>query len=92
VSACSARAPSFSSSRAVFIPIFALPLFVDPIWWADRFGWETEGPRDLVVYFGRCLGALALAIMLIALRAARDPAALAVAALLCRPPRPGGDA
>ena len=60
---------------AVFIPVFALPLFSDPVWWAERFGWDTDGPRDLVVYFGRCLGAVALAIAILALRAARDPAA-----------------
>ena len=74
---------------ALFIPVFALPLFIDPIWWAERFGWETEGPRDLAVYFGRCLGAVALAIAVIALRAASDPPAhrwlfdlLALSALL----------
>ncbi|MFL5907738.1 MAG: hypothetical protein ACJ75Z_09105, partial [Solirubrobacterales bacterium] len=59
---------------AIFIPVFALPLFIDPIWWAERFGWDTDGPRDLTVYFGRCLGAVALAIALIAVRAIRDPA------------------
>ena len=60
---------------AVFIPLIALPLFIDPIWWAERFGWDTEGPRDLAVYLGRCLGAVALTITLLALWAARDPAA-----------------
>lgn len=59
---------------AVFIPIIALPLFIDPVWWADRFGWETDGAGELTDYLGRCLGAVALAISLIALRAARDPA------------------
>jgi hypothetical protein len=59
----------------VFIPVFALPLFVDPIWWAERFGWETAGASDLTNYLGRCLGAVALAIALIALAAAREPAA-----------------
>jgi hypothetical protein len=54
---------------AVFIPVFALPLFIDPVWWAERFGWDTEGSND------RCLGAVALAIALVALRAIRDPAA-----------------
>jgi hypothetical protein len=58
---------------ALFLPVFAIPLFVDPIWWAERFGWETDGPRDLAVYFGRCLGAVATAIALVALRASRDP-------------------
>jgi nitrate reductase gamma subunit len=74
---------------AVFIPIFALPLFVDPLWWGERFGWQTEGASDLATYLGRCLGAVALAIGLIALLAMRDPASnrwlfdlLAVSALL----------
>ena len=59
---------------AVFLPLIALPLFIDPIWWAEQFGWDTEGPRDLTVYLGRCLGAVALAITLLALWASRDPA------------------
>jgi hypothetical protein len=73
----------------LFIPVFALPLFVDPIWWAERFGWEPAGAGDLTKYLGRCLGAVALAISLVALGAVRDPAAnrglfdlLALAALL----------
>jgi thiol:disulfide interchange protein len=60
---------------AVFIPVFALPLLIDPIWWAERFGWDTAGAGDLTNYLGRCLGAVALAIAIVALRAARDPAA-----------------
>lgn len=59
---------------AVFLAVFAGPLFADPYWWAERFGWDT-GPRtDLGVYFGRCLGAVALAISATALWASRDPA------------------
>jgi hypothetical protein len=73
----------------VFISLFAIPLFVDPIWWGERFGWDTDDAGDLTRYLGRCLGAVALAISVITLRAARDPAAhrwlfdlLALAALL----------
>jgi len=58
----------------VFVPVFALPLFIDPIWWAERFGWDTDGPRELTVYLGRCLGAVALAITILALLASRNPA------------------
>ncbi|HET8975859.1 MAG TPA: hypothetical protein VFN15_04440 [Solirubrobacterales bacterium] len=58
---------------AVFIPVFALPLFIDPVWWAERFGWDTGGAGDLTNYLGRCLGAVALAIAVIAARASRDP-------------------
>lgn len=74
---------------AVFIPVFALPLFIDPVWWARMFGWDTAGPDDLVNYLGRCLGAVALAISIVALRAVPDPSQhrwlfdlLALAALL----------
>jgi hypothetical protein len=59
----------------VFVPLFALPLFVDPYWWGDLFGWDTGSRSDLTVYLGRCLGAVALAIALVALLAARDPTA-----------------
>ena len=60
---------------AVFLPVFAIPLFADPYWWGDVFGWDTEPRTDLTVYLGRCLGAVALAIAGVALLAARDPAA-----------------
>ena len=28
-----------------FLVVFALPLFLDPVWWAELFGWETDGRR-----------------------------------------------
>jgi hypothetical protein len=59
----------------VFIPVFAVPLFIDPYWWGDVFGWNTDQQSDLGAYLGRCLGAVALAISVSALQAARDPAA-----------------
>ena len=60
---------------AVFIPVFALPLFIDPYWWGDVFGWDTGSRSDLTAYLGRCLGAVALAIAVVALLAAREPTA-----------------
>ena len=57
----------------VFLPVFALPLFIDPYWWADRFGWDTGAETDLGRYFGRCLGAVAIAVAGTALLASRDP-------------------
>lgn len=57
----------------VFLPLFAVPLFIDPYWWAERFGWDTGPETDLGNYLGRCLGALAIAIAGTALFAARDP-------------------
>lgn len=59
----------------VFIPLFALPLFIDPYWWGDVFGWDTGSRSDLTAYLGRCLGAVALAIAVVALLAAREPTA-----------------
>lgn len=58
----------------VFLPLFAVPLFIDPYWWAERFGWDTGPETDLGNYLGRCLGALAIAIAGTALFAVRDPA------------------
>jgi len=58
---------------ATFIPVFAVPLFVDPYWWGDAFGWDTANQTDLGDYLGRCLGAIALAIGIVAIHAARDP-------------------
>ena len=60
---------------AVFIPVFALPLFIDPYWWGDVFGWDTGSRSDLTAYLGRCLGAVALAIAVVAGLAAREPTA-----------------
>jgi len=58
---------------AIFLPVFAIPLFIDPYWWAERFGWDTGPETDLGNYLGRCLGAVAIAIVGTALFAARDP-------------------
>ena len=61
------------TTAAVFTPIFALPLLLDPYRWARAFGWRTEPETDVGLYFGRCLGALATANCVQAARAARDP-------------------
>lgn len=59
----------------LFLVVFALPLLIAPFAWADAFGWDV-GPRtDLAAYFGRCLGALATAVTVVALGASRNPAA-----------------
>ena len=59
----------------VFLPLFALPLLLHPYAWARRFGWPDEPETDVGRYFGRCLGAVAVALSGGALAAARDPAA-----------------
>jgi hypothetical protein len=58
----------------VFLPVFALPLLLHPYRWARAFGWRSEPETDVGLYFGRCLGAVATAIMVQALRASREPA------------------
>ncbi|MDQ3936616.1 MAG: hypothetical protein M3340_18500 [Actinomycetota bacterium] len=56
----------------LFLVVFAIPLFLVPFEWAEAFGWDVER-SDLGSYFGRCLGALAIAISGQALWASRDP-------------------
>jgi hypothetical protein len=50
--------------------VFALPIFLTPLAWARRFGWQIPEHTDLAVYFGRCLGAFVLVVELLMLRAA----------------------
>jgi hypothetical protein len=57
----------------VFLPIFAIPLLLHPYAWARRFGWRSEPETDVGRYFGRCLGALAVAVTGASLSASRDP-------------------
>jgi len=57
----------------IFLPIFAIPLLVHPYAWARRFGWRDEPETDVGRYFGRCLGALAVALTGTALVASRNP-------------------
>ena len=57
----------------VLLPLIAIPLFIDPYWWAERFGWDTGPETDLGNYLGRCLGAVALAVVGTAVAASRDP-------------------
>jgi hypothetical protein len=59
----------------LFLVVFALPLLVAPFTWAEWFGWDVGPHTDLTAYFGRCLGAVATAITIVALAAARAPAA-----------------
>jgi hypothetical protein len=59
---------------SLFLPVFALPLFLRPYAWARTFGWREEPQTDIGLYFGRCLGAVATAISVHALRASGEPA------------------
>jgi hypothetical protein len=55
-----------------FLVVFAIPLFLVPFEWAEAFGWDAER-TDVGSYFGRCLGAVAIAISGQALWASRAP-------------------
>jgi hypothetical protein len=57
-----------------FLVVFALPLLLHPYGWARAFGWRKEPDTDVGLYFGRCLGAVATAVMVNALMASREPA------------------
>jgi hypothetical protein len=61
-------------SSVVFIVVIALPLLFMPLTWARWFGWKVpEGNKDLTVYFGRCLGATALSIIIAVAHGIPDP-------------------
>ena len=40
--------------------VFALPIFLVPLVWARAFRWNLPADSDLAIYFGRCLGVLAV--------------------------------
>jgi len=61
-------------SCAFFLAVYAVPLLFFPLRWARWFRWEPgTGSPHLTVYFGRCTGGLALAIIALAIPAIRDP-------------------
>ena len=48
---------------------FSFPLFIAPLRWARLLGWTIPAHADLAVYFGRCLGAVAIVLNAVQLRA-----------------------
>jgi hypothetical protein len=63
-------------SVAVFLVVYAVPLALAPLRWARWFRWRLpQGDPGLTVYFGRCTGVLALAVIVAVLPAVRDPRA-----------------
>lgn len=63
-------------STTLFLVVYALPLLLAPLWWARRFRWRLpSGDTGLTVYFGRCLGALALCVIVVVFRAVPEPKA-----------------
>ena len=57
-----------------FLLVFAIPILVAPLNWARIFPWRLPQDTGLTVYFGRCLGAVAMAIIVVCLRAVPHPA------------------
>lgn len=52
---------------------FAIPIAVAPITWARVLKWDVDARSDLALYFGRCLGAVAIVISCAAWYAAMHP-------------------
>jgi hypothetical protein len=63
----------FAAASGLAAAGLGVHLFVDPYGWARAFGWRSEPETDVGLYFGRCLGALALAASLQGARATLDP-------------------
>jgi hypothetical protein len=74
-----------------FAVVFALPLLFAPLSWARVFRWQVASDDRLALYFGRCLGAAAIALLFVMVAGAREPAVTPLAlevtalagALLC---------
>jgi hypothetical protein len=58
---------------APFLVLYALPILLVPFRWARAFRWTVNERDDLALYFGRCTGALAVALCVACLRAAAHP-------------------
>lgn len=57
---------------STFLLVYALPLLIAPLRWARVFRWNVERRDPLTLYFGRCVGAVAVAICVVTLRAAPE--------------------
>jgi hypothetical protein len=58
--------------------LFGIPMAFYPLHWARVLRWRIPEHTDLAVYFGRCLGFIAITVAAMGLRAANDPTALAL--------------
>jgi hypothetical protein len=52
---------------------FAIPISLAPLKWARALRWEIDAKPDLALYFGRCLGVVALVLVWAAWHAASNP-------------------
>lgn len=53
---------------------FAIPISLAPLKWAKALRWEVDARPDLALYFGRCLGVVALVLVWASWYAAAHPA------------------
>ncbi len=53
---------------------FAIPISLAPLKWAKTLRWEIDAQPDLALYFGRCLGVVALVLVWAGWTAASNPA------------------
>jgi hypothetical protein len=65
----------FATGAGLIQTAFGVSLFLDPYRWARGFRWRPEAETDVGLYFGRCLGAVAIGYGVEGLRAASDPGA-----------------
>ncbi len=61
------------AAGGLFLVVFALPILFAPLAWAKVFQWKLPERTELTVYFGRCLGAVATAVVVVCFRAAPRP-------------------
>lgn len=40
--------------------VFSIPISLAPLKWASILGWTVDAKSDLALYFGRCLGVMAI--------------------------------
>lgn len=53
--------------------VFSIPISLAPLAWARAFRWTVDANSDLALYFGRCLGVVALMLSWAAWQAAAQP-------------------
>lgn len=53
---------------------FAIPISIAPLAWARVLRWQVDAQPDLALYFGRCLGVVALVLVWAGWHAAANPA------------------
>jgi len=68
-----ATARRFATSAAAIQMGAGIWLFADPFNFARTLRWRREPETDVALYFGRCVGALAVGYAAEGLRAAREP-------------------